>query len=662
MNTQPSRPTLRERFQYRFDNFMAGGARSIFFALVLLFCGALIFTGSLRLLVVRTTPPQVDAKGQVQEPSVRDDLWNSLIQILDPGAVTEDNNAPWYIKLVALITVLLGLVFFSAVIAFITTQLDIKLTNLKKGRSRVLESGHTLILGWGDRVLEIIRELIVANESEKDAAIVVLAEKEKEEMDDFFLEHVKERGNTRIITRTGVTSSLEALERVSVTESKAVIILPSANEGSTWEEKVASDSKTLKSALAVVAASRDDATKASIVTELFDRTNHELLKGLAPENITIIDTEDMLAKMIVQTSRSSGLSAVYGDLIGFEGCEFYFRAGPWRGLNFGELAFHLPDGIPLGYKDAGGNIHLRPDADHPIADDDQVILIAEDDSSIRLSARPICQARSFPAGSERLQKRTERELIIGWNTKAATIIEQYTDYILPGSEIDVVLPSVYTEGTAGLDEIRKRHPDHKINVRSANPLVARELSALRPETYNNVILLNKTEDDLEKVDSQSIRILLQLRALFRETQAKTGQPVRTQIISEVMDSQNLELLSRTGANDFVISSQMVSKIFAQVSQDPEVLRVYEELFEEEGSEFYLKPARLYFQPFPSEALTFADLILAAQKRQEICIGYRLAQRGNSVQDHFGVVLNPKKTQAVAFSPEDQLIVLADDES
>lgn len=659
MATSNNKPTLRERFQYRFDNFMAAGARSIFAALIVLFLGALVFTGAVRLAVVRAVPQPI-AKG-ASAPTVQDDLWTSFIQILDPGAVVEDNNSLWYIKAVAVVTVLLGLIFFSAVIAFITTQLDLKIEELKKGRSRVIEDDHTLILGWGDRVLEIIRELIIANESESSASIVVMSDKPKEFMDDYFQERLPDRKSTRIITRTGVPSSLEELERVAVTSSRSVVILPDANEASTWDEKVIADSKTIKTLLAVVAASRDDATKASIATEVFDRKNRDLMISLAPENITIIETEDMLAKIIVQTSRSTGLAAVYGSLIGFEGCEFYFHTAAWNGITFGDAAFRFVDGILLGIRDTQGRIFLRPEPGHVLQDGDALIMIAEDDSTIAFKPKPVCEPREFATPNIRLQKKIERELIIGWNSKARTIIEQYTDYILPGSVIDVVLPGVYTEGVAEVESLQKANPGHKISVISANALNGAELEALGPQNYNNVVILNKTEDDLEKVDSHTVMILLLLRRLFSKTEKETGKRVRTQIISEVMDSDNLELVNRTGADDFIISNQMISKIFAQVAENPAVLEVYEHLFQEDGSEIYLKPVKLYFKELPKDTLTFADLMMAARGRGEICLGYRRLSEGRSIEDDFGVKINPSKTAPVSVSMEDHLIVLAEDE-
>jgi hypothetical protein len=55
---------------------------------------------------------------------------------------------------------------------------------LKKGKSRVIEEGHHLILGWNDKLLPLIHELAVANESEGGGVIVILAEKDKEEMEE----------------------------------------------------------------------------------------------------------------------------------------------------------------------------------------------------------------------------------------------------------------------------------------------------------------------------------------------------------------------------------------------------------------------------------------------------------------------------------------------
>lgn len=153
---------------------------------------------------------------------------------------------------------------------------------------------------------------------------------------------------------------------------------------------------------------------------------------------------------------------------------------------------------------------------------------------------------------------------------------------------------------------------------------------------------------------------MQLRQFFRSEEKSTGNPVEAKIITEVMDSENIELVLQTGVKDFLISNQFVSKIFAQVSQEPQVMRVYDHLFSPEGSEIYLKKADVYFPLSPAE-VSFSDCVHAAQKRGEVCFGIRLASEEREQEKNYGVYLIPKHDQKFSLTSNDELIVLSDDE-
>jgi hypothetical protein len=47
-----------------------------------------------------------------------------------------------------------------------------KRRELRKGQSNVLEKDHILILGFGNHILEIVRELIIANEAGKKSFLL----------------------------------------------------------------------------------------------------------------------------------------------------------------------------------------------------------------------------------------------------------------------------------------------------------------------------------------------------------------------------------------------------------------------------------------------------------------------------------------------------------
>jgi hypothetical protein len=77
--------------------------------------------------------------------------------------------------------------------------------------------------------------------------------------------------------------------------------------------------------------------------------------------------------------------------------------------------------------------------DSEISSGDVVILIAEDDSAIAL--REGDNTQIDPGAIKEFQPREqgpERTLILGWNTRAPTIIAKLDGYVPPGSEVTLV--------------------------------------------------------------------------------------------------------------------------------------------------------------------------------------------------------------------------------
>ncbi len=193
-----------------------------------------------------------------------------------------------------------------------------------------------------------------------------------------------------------------------------------------------------------------------------------------------------------------------------------------------------------------------------------------------------------------------------------------------------------------------------------DPLATEGLMRAEPFKYDNIIILsqgNKEGDD-ERTDSETIVILLLLRNIFKIFPEESKN---TKLITEVLDSENQPLVARTGVHDFIISNRYISMLLAQISEDRDIKRVYDDLFEEEGSEIYLKPATMYFEALPIE-VTYADMIAIAQKRGEVCLGVKTKALEQDMDRNFGVKLIPEKHVKYTLSAEDSLVVLAEDET
>ncbi len=659
--TAPARPSIQrsQRLRYRFDTFMARGGASIFKMLTAVFLAAFVVIGLLRGALLYFAPElalQHDGIGLLGN------LYVTFLELTDPGNMVQDlGSSPWY-KLLAITAGIVGIVMLSALIAFITTGLDQKLHELKRGRSKVIEEGHTLILGWNEqRIVEVLQELIVANESERDACVVILADRDKEEIDDILRLRVKDRRTTRIVTRSGDVASLVNLDMVSIESAKSVIILAGCDDTDGNEEKAASDAKAIQTVLATMGRAAQE-EEFNVVAEIFNPTHRDIVRESFPENVVTVNTSDVLAKLLVQTSRSVGLSVVYNEILSFDGCEMYFYGTDWGGVSFGDAAFRFPDGVPIGVRTAGGRILMNPDPRRSFEEGDEVLIIADDDSTIDFQERAVAVADAPALAGGRGEQRVERELMIGWNFKSGCILREFADYIIAGSQIDVLLKAPSAGQRDEIAALDSELANIDVRLIEKDCLSLPDLMSVKPFAYDNIIILagsdgNAAAVDSSRADSENIVALLLLRRIFSQYPDESSN---TKLITEILDSQNYDLVARAGVQDVIISNRLVSMMMAQISESRDIEKVYDDIFQEDGSEIYLKPATLYFRNFPAE-VTFADMIAIAQQRREVCIGVKLKALEQSKEANNGVSLIPEKEQTFTLKPEDSLVVVAEDE-
>ena len=583
-------------------------------------------------------------------------LWLTWLEMTDPGTQAYDIDSSGGVKVFAVLAGIGGIILLSAVIAVMTTSLTAKIQQLQAGHSRVLESDHTLILGWNDRILDILNELIEANESEPTATVVVLADRPKVDMDEYISSHVDDRRTTRIVTRSGVPASNHDLDTAAPEAAKSAIILRSDDDSS--NSATLADIAVIKTIMALLLCTRDECETA-IIAELADPDNAEIAQTLAPDRLTVVQPDSMLAQVIVQCSRTRGLSPVYREILSFDGAELYLEpyALP-EPMDFGDVGWHLPDGIPLGVASKADGLTIHPTVEHTVAPGDSVLILAEDDSTIDLRPTRYATGVLGAMGSGGHTRRQERCLVIGWTSKTPAIIEELDDYVAAGSRVDVVTRNPEVTITRTVDELNEALPRLEITLRTADPHRPDGLEQLEPAGYDNVILLNQPSPHGtggEDTDGETLTILLRLRRLLAAD--ANGS---TKLISEVVEASNEEVVKEVGVDDVVISNRIVSSVIAQLSEDPGRDEIFAQLFAEEGSEMYLKPAPWYVGALPWSG-SFADLMAHAHEREEIAIGYRTAACGDRLDQNFGITLNPDKRRELTLTADDYVVVMAVDE-
>ena len=211
------KPSFRQKFQYRFDNLMSRGTPAMVGMLFLL-----------SLIVVFVAGAVIALAGFTQDGSESlpfgEAAWESLMRTLDSGTMGGDTGTGF--RTVMLFVTLGGIFIVSALIGVLSNGLETQMERLRKGRSQVLESNHTLVLGWSAQIFTVLNELMTANENQSNARIVVLSDKDKVEMEDEIRERVQVRGRTRIICRSGSPIDPNDLEIASPHQAKSIIVLP----------------------------------------------------------------------------------------------------------------------------------------------------------------------------------------------------------------------------------------------------------------------------------------------------------------------------------------------------------------------------------------------------------------------------------------------------
>lgn len=99
-------------------------------------------------------------------------------------------------------------------------------------------------------------------------------------------------------------------------------------------------------------------------------------------------------------------------------------------------------------------------------------------------------------------------------------------------------------------------------------------------------------------------------------------------------------------------------MLSQIAENKELTAVFDDLFDPEGSELYLKPAEDYVEL--GRPINFYTVAESARRRGEVAVGYRLKAQADDASKSYGVTVNPDKSTLVTFSENDRIIVLAED--
>jgi voltage-gated potassium channel Kch len=447
-------------------------------------------------------------------------------------------------------------------------------------------------------------------------------------------------GKLKVVTRTGDPTNPADLKRVNLSNAKSIIILDADETG---------DATVVSTVLAVKSVNANPDLR--IIAELDDAHTAEALETATNGQVIAVRSHDVIARVTAQASRQPGLAAVTLDLLDFDGDEIYFQNVPaLAGKTYRDALLSFNTASVIGLVDEKGKVALNPKQTAKLGAGSKVIAIAEDDDKVVYSGVITTKAaKDYKAGAP-IKRKAEHLLFIGWSSMGRSVLIELAPYLPKGSTVHIVAQNRFVD-TALFDDL-----SFGANVKVTHAAVTGDIddliAAASARRYDEIIVLGYRNAISEsEADAQTMLTMLQMNQLF-EANGNGVEPTR--LVAEILDSRKAELARVAAVDDLVVSDNLAALLISQISENPSLAPVFEDLFDAAGAAINVKPIEHYVPV--GKKIAYAELVAIAAAHGESAVGYRvLAASGDDAST--GVRLNPAKNSEFTPAKGDSLIVI-----
>jgi voltage-gated potassium channel Kch len=624
--------TFLTRLRYNFDNSIAKGG-----AFVGYMFAAMIVLSIIVVLIkyVLYAAPFLYTGDPLPAPNF-ETFWGSFATLLGHGG-----EATWADRIVGVLYWAITVAIAGSVTGFIVGAINRAFSTLRKGKSPVVDDGHTLILGWSNRVFPILKELAVANANVRKPLVVVFSTNTRDFMEDEIASRAEGLGNLKVVTRTGDPTNPGDLKRTNISNAKSVIILDSDDSG---------DATVVSTVLAVKAVNANPALP--IIAEVDDVHTAEALQTATNGQVISVRSHDVIARVTAQASRQPGLAAVTLDLLDFDGDEIYFQNVPaLAGKTYADALLAFNEASVIGLVDEKGNTQINPAQKTKLTAGSKIIAIAEDDDKVVYTGTRDDLGKLKPVITKAITRKAEHLLVIGWSSMGRSVLTELAQFLPKGSSIHIVAQNKFV-APAELADLK--FGNIKVTFASVNGDIDELIAAASAKKYNEVIILGyRNAISQSEADAQTMLTMLQMNQLFMAD----GNGVEpTRLVAEILDSRKQELARVAVADDLVVSDNLAALMIAQISENPALAPVFEDLFDADGAAINTKPVDHYVAL--GKEVSFGELVALGRAHNESVIGYRVAKHTPG-DASTGVKLNPSKNAKFKPVAGDSLIVIGD---
>ncbi|KAL0047458.1 hypothetical protein WJX82_003858 [Trebouxia sp. C0006] len=604
-----------------------------------------------------------------------------------PGVTVIGEVNAWTSNVMNLIW-LIGTFTFAVVLAVVTEDIVATVLAIRKGNYPVVATNHTLILNWNSQTVPLLRQIAINKKEQAGAAyagpVVVLADREKEEMDEE-LRHSLKGYKIEWHTRSGAPHCSSDLERVAAGQAKNIILLDN-NVEDVGQKQVAA-------VLGIQAARANTAPRPFLKLkpqhiavqvpsqerdkEIVNAAKNIMFSSAQKLQLTELSGRRDMSLLLAQSAVQPGVASVYCSIVQqtSKSVEFFFKHfSMLEGKTYSEARRMFEMAVAVGvYHKSDNSININPDEKTVFQPGDQIVVLSNTGNFFPVEQAPEDPAEAFQKDkvdrapskspienipldqtSDPIRSKPKNLVLILREDNVGDLANSLQMFAPRGSTVTVISkekPEDWPTGEGLMPSCRFKH----LEGDSMDGQVLRNAGIINADA---IIIGNAHDADPKDADAQTLGVLLLIQDILVHDGRDQQRPCH--IVSTVRRPQTIEvanyLVDRLGKKcvtaELLQPDELISGMISQVAAEPEMaLLLNHFIYSTSGQEIYLRrPSR--YHTLTDKPETFAQIGELARTKKETAIGYIT---------HTGVMrLAPKPKETHTYASDDRIIVIADD--